>query len=272
MLVLDPKLAQALAPCLERVLIVDPSTASARLLSDQLRNISTGRVWIATSTRQALALAENESPQVIFVEFAGGEVDGAAFTRKLRRSHFACRDAPVIMTTAQATPAAITAARDAGMHEFLRKPFTFKDLVRRLEAVALHRRGWVEAVGYVGPDRRRFNSAGYAGRRKRKTDSVEDPDQARIVQALKIISAALPMLELDRLQAFRALQAQAVELQKVGTIVGRPELVQAALALHHLLRKLGSPQALNRAAIQPEAEALLAFLEKPASAADHAAA
>ena len=38
----------------------------------------------------------------------------------------------------------------------MRKPFTIGDLERRLEAVTLKPRDWVEAVQYVGPDRRRF--------------------------------------------------------------------------------------------------------------------
>ena len=53
----------------------------------------------------------------------------------------------------------------------MRKPFTIKDLERRLEAVTLKPRDWVEAVQYVGPDRRRFNSAEYKGPRKRKADA-----------------------------------------------------------------------------------------------------
>lgn len=259
MLTLDPKMAQALAPCLGRVLIVDPAPGTARLISDLLHNIGPGRVWTATSTSQGLALAENLSPQVIFVEYAGGAVDGLTFTRKLRRSTFLCRKAPVIMATTQATPAVITSARDAGVHEFLRKPFTFKDLMRRLEAVSLHPRGWVEAVGYVGPDRRRFNSAGYAGRRKRRSDLAQNPEQARIAQALKIISAALPMVELDRQQTFRALKAQAIELQSAGAAVGNAEMVQAARAMHHTLSVMDSPQALTRAAVEADAQRLLAF-------------
>ena len=259
MLTLDPKTAQALAPSLERVLIVDPTPGTARLIGDLLHNIGPGRVWTATSTSQGLSLADGLSPQLIFVEYEGGAVDGVIFTRKLRRSTFLCRKAPVIMATTQATPAVITAARDAGVHEFLRKPFTFKDLTRRLEAVTLHPRGWVEAVGYVGPDRRRFNSAGYAGRRKRRSDHAEDPVQARIAQALKIVSAALPAVELDRQQAFRALKAQAIELQGAGALANNAPLVQAARALHLTLSEIASPQALTRAAVEADAQRLLAL-------------
>ena len=198
---------------LGRVLIVDPSASSARLLGDLLRNISPGQVWNAPTTVRGLFIAESADPQLVFVEYLGEGLDGLAFTRKLRRSELACRKAPVIMVTAQATPAAIIGARDAGVHEFLRKPFTNKDLLLRLDAVTRRPRGWVEAVGYIGPDRRRFNSAEFTGARRRQMDAAAEatPERARIYQALKIVAAAVPALESDPFQARRALDAQAAE-------------------------------------------------------------
>jgi CheY-like chemotaxis protein len=168
----DPKTLQQLAPHLQRALVVEPSPAAARLLSDLLRSLAATQVWTAGSTAEALRMARMVDPQIIFVEYAGGDLDGPAFTRTLRRSALACRQVPVIMVTATATPSAILAARDSGVHEFLRKPYALKDLVRRLEAVFLKSRDWVEAQIYVGPDRRRFNSAEFQGRRKRKVDAA----------------------------------------------------------------------------------------------------
>jgi hypothetical protein len=112
----------------------------------------------------------------------------------------------------------------------MRKPFTIKDLERRLEAVTLKPRDWVEAVQYVGPDRRRFNSAEYKGPRKRKADAGGTP-AARLSQALRIVKSAAQALDSDPNQARRALAAQAVELKKVGEQVKDDRLVQAALAL-----------------------------------------
>lgn len=111
-------------------------------------------------------------PQIVFVEYAGPDLDGPGFTRALRRSQFPCRQAPVIMVTSTSTPSAILAARDSGVHEVLRKPYALKDLVRRLEAVFLKSRDWIEAQAYVGLDRRRFNSAEFDGRRKRTADKA----------------------------------------------------------------------------------------------------
>ncbi len=181
---IDPKLVRVFAPFLARVLIVDPAPASARMLADLLRQISPGETWTAATTPAAFKLADTAGPQLIFVEYQGEGLDGLSLTRKLRRSNFGCRMAPVIMTTSQATPAAILGARDAGVHEFLRKPFTTGDLVRRLEAVTRQPRRWIEATDYVGPDRRRFNSAEYKGSRKRRNDETTGSPQSAIARAV----------------------------------------------------------------------------------------
>ena len=231
---LDPKLVQALSPHLQRVLVVDPDAHSNRLLQDVLRSLRGDKVYTAGTTHAGLSMAETVKPQLIFVEYAGAELDGLKFTRRLRRSSFGVRKAPVVMMTSQVTPATITGARDAGVHEFLRKPFTNRDLIRRIQA-ALVPRGWTEAVEYVGPDRRRFNSAAHPGPRKRHADKSGDPLQVRLISALKIVAAALPALQTDPAQAVRSLIAQAEELHAVGQASGNKRLADSALALHERL-------------------------------------
>ena len=73
---------------------------------------------------------------------------------------------------AEATAASINGARNAGVHEFLLKPYTAGDLFKRVENVMLKPRPWIEAVMYVGPDRRRFNSGEFAGAKKRRSDGA----------------------------------------------------------------------------------------------------
>lgn len=193
---------------LERVLVVDSFIANARLMKELLRNVSLCQIYHAPSTARALAMAPELLPQIIFAELSADGVDGLDFTRKLRRSDYLCREAPVIITTATATAASILAARDAGVHEFLRRPFTMGDLLKRIDAVTLKKRDWVEAVEYIGPDRRRFNSAAYEGPRKRRADKGT-PETQRLGQALKIVRSALGAIEQDPKQVVRALKAQA---------------------------------------------------------------
>jgi CheY-like chemotaxis protein len=235
----DGKSLERVQGSMKRALIVEPAPASARLLADLLRTLSGCESWSAADNARALQMARAVEPQLIFVEYAGETLDGPAFVRALRRSDLACRKAPVIMITAAATAAAILQARDAGVHEILRKPYTIKDLVRRLEAVLLQGRGWVEAVAYVGPDRRRFNSAGYKGSRKRRTDAANQaaPHREAIVQALRIVREAMKALDTDPSQAMRALLAQAQELRRAAVASADLKLSEGAAELERYLAR-----------------------------------
>jgi len=258
----DKKSFAKMAPKLKRVLIADPQPASVRLLSELLRDIASSHIWTAQTTAAGLKLAESCDPQLIVVELGDDRVDGLGLTRKLRRSHFACRKAPVIAVTGAATAASILAARDAGVHEFLRKPYSVKDLVRRLEAVTLKDRDWVEAVGYIGPDRRRFNSGEYAGPLKRRNDGSETPYQQKISQALKIIRAAVAAAETDPEQALRAMLAQATTIQSIATDF---HLTLAASEFYrHLARAAHAGGGFSREEAERWAAPLLTFLPKDA--------
>ena len=259
----DKKSLAKMAPKLQRVLIADPQPASARVISDIMRDNLSSRVWLAESTDRALKLAETCEPQIIFTELSAGAVDGLEFTKKLRRSRYRSRMTPVIMVTSTATAAAILAARDAGVHEFLRKPFNMKDLTRRLEAVALRERDWVEAMGYVGPDRRRFNSGDYKGPRKRQNDAPENPQEARITQALKILRSAIAGCEKDPEQAMRSLLAQASTIQQAATELKDLKLTMAAATFHRQLAALAHGHtALDKGQLERWAGPLLALLPK----------
>lgn len=253
----DAKLIEKMAPHLKRVLVIDPHPASARLLADLMRTLVRSQVWIAPSGRKALQTIGEVDAQIIFVEMSGHDTDGVEFTRRLRRSDASCRQAPVIMMTAEATAQAIRAARDVGVSEFMRKPFTTKDLLRRLEAVTLRPRDWIEAVAYIGPDRRRFNSGDYKGPLKRRSDARQTPDAARISQALKILKSAAAAVISDPTQALRAMLAQCADLQKAALAVNDLKLATATADLQRYLTAVVDKTARFT---QEEAEARIAPL------------
>lgn len=256
----DAKLIAKLAPRLRKALVVDPSPASARLLGDLLRNIGQGQIFTAQTNQRGLDIAAQIDPSILFVELSGPGVDGVDFARKVRRGEMMCRQAPIIVVTSSATAQSILAARDAGVHEFLRKPYTNKELIRRLEAVFLRPRDWIEAVQYIGPDRRRFNSEDYTGPLKRRTDVRESTDSQRVLQAVRIIKSALPALKSDPAQAARALRAQASDLQKVGIAMSDVALVTEAAELQRVLMQIAGTGVLDPAGILKAAEPLLARL------------
>jgi DNA-binding response OmpR family regulator len=249
---------QCIGALMQRVLIVATQPSVAKLLSDLLRCIGHCQIWTAADPPRALDVARTIEPHLIFVEH-DGELDGIAFTRSLRRSYLASRKAAVIVVSAQATTAAIIGARDAGAHEFLRRPYTINDVTRRLEAVARRPRDWIEGVDYVGPDRRRFNAGDYAGPLRRRVDHARTPDEARILQALRNLRSALAALDRDPRQALRSMQAQTDALSCVAK--ARSDLVYrsavGALAESICRRDIDT---LDRAEIRRAAAPLLAFL------------
>jgi DNA-binding response OmpR family regulator len=268
-MIIEEKLVRRIAPHLQRVLVVDGSSASARLLVDLLKGLGAGEVRVETSDAGAMTACKAFNPQLVFTELAGGQVDGLAFARALRRSTLNARKAPIVMLTAEATAAAIVAARNAGVHEFLRKPFTTRDLLRRLEAVTLRSRDWIEAINYIGPDRRRFNSGGYQGPRKRRTDQPAMADAERVRQALTILKAAIEAIDTDPAQALRAMQAQAEELKRAAVAMKDANLLTAATAFEACVDAAVAKGGLSRSAVATGSAALWAFLppaDAPAAA------
>lgn len=253
---LDPKTAQRIIQASRKVLIVDSSTAGTRMLAELIRSVTSSHVVQAQTMGEAMSLAGSFDPQIIFVA-QDSAIDGAALTKLIRKSELACRKAAVIMILAEATAATIVAARDAGVHEFLVKPFTMKDLVRRLEAISLKSRDWVEAVDYIGPDRRRFNSADYKGPQKRKA-VVVDQDKAQIEQAVRIVVSAAKALALDPVQVRRALGAQVEILKAVAAKTHNAALAQATQGLAGAL----SQPTLTDSLLAPHVAALSVFMPK----------
>jgi CheY-like chemotaxis protein len=230
----DAKTLSRIEPVVRRVLIADPNAASARLLQDILKTMGAREIITEAEEHRVLDHARDLEPGLVFTERSGPRLDGEQLARKIRRSNLACRQSPIIMMTADATASSIKGARDAGIHEFLRKPFTSADLFRRVENVALKPRDWIEAVGYVGPDRRRFNSGEYAGPQKRKADKPTTAAAAVAAvkdQAMRILAASLGQFDSDPPQAIRAIRQQAETLKALAVKTSDTRLAVAAAGL-----------------------------------------
>ena len=152
------------------VLIATQHRADANLLAEQLRGFDSSitTIW-AQTVEGALAAAEKQSLRLLFVEHSADGLAGLRMVKALRHSDWPCREAPVIMMVVQPTLQVMREAQNAGAHELLVRPFSAAQLGKRLQALAAPRL-WVETASYVGPDRRRFNSAALLGpdRRRRR--------------------------------------------------------------------------------------------------------
>lgn len=172
----DTRLMQKITTGLGRVMVIDPQPASAKLVGDLIKDMGARQVLCHNRSIRGLEAIASFDPSLICIEANGADFDGVDLIFRLRRSQLAARKAWVIMITGEATVESIKQARDAGVHEFLRKPFTAKDLFRRVENVSTKPRLWIDAQMYVGPDRRRFNSGEFVGAKKRRADTAQSAE------------------------------------------------------------------------------------------------
>lgn len=261
----EDKILRKCAPHLATVLVVDPFPAAARLLCDLLKQLGARIALVAADETTADRLIAAYEPRLIFTEF-GGAVDGPDFVRRLRRGPAATRATPVVMCTAEATELSLKAARDSGVHEFLCKPFTVGHLVKRVEAACLKERDWIDARFYVGPDRRRFNSAAYEGPLKREADKSVDTEAeaaetieahfAVLTRVLRTMKAALAGYDANPPAALRALLEQSAELQTVALSTEDIDLRSAVLSLQRYLLAALETGTLSPSVISDHAGAL----------------
>ena len=138
------------------VLIVDPSQQMASLVASMLRTLHIRMVQDCADARSAGRLLQTRAFDVVIVDDQVVPMGGVAFVKGLRSSvDSPARQAAVIMMSSAPDTANIIAARDAGVTEFLRKPFATDHLRTRLVSIVSRPRDFVESPAYVGPDRRR---------------------------------------------------------------------------------------------------------------------
>ena len=138
------------------VLIVDPQPNMAMLVATMFRAIGRWDIKEVNDANQALLELNKRAFDVIIVDDAVTAPDSIELVRRIRANKDGQnRLVPIIMMAAAPDAARIAAARDAGVTEFLRKPFAAAHLKSRLDSIAANPRGFIEAKAYAGPDRRR---------------------------------------------------------------------------------------------------------------------
>lgn len=138
------------------VLVADHSPHMASLVSVMLRGLGRKDIREVYDANKAMLELRRRAFDVIIIDDDLEGMDGVAFTRKLRAATD-CQNrlVPVIMMSSAPDARRIADARDAGVTEFLRKPFAANHLQSRLLNIEANPRGFIEAGEFKGPDRRR---------------------------------------------------------------------------------------------------------------------
>jgi len=142
------------------ILICDPSPHMANIIAGMARTLGLRNIFEAYDMRAARsALSLRRFGLVLLNDYLGKD-DTIALLRALRADpDHINRTVSVIMMSSAPDKDLIAAARDAGVNEFLRKPFAVNHLQSRLTALEAHPRTFIVSESYCGPDRRRRTEA-----------------------------------------------------------------------------------------------------------------
>lgn len=147
------------------VLIVDSQPAILELIKDVLKMFGVQRTLAYVDGKAGLKAFATHSPDILIVDWDLSNLDGLAFTKAIRES--ASPYTPIIFMTAFSSAKRVVAARDSGITEFLRKPFTAEALYKRIEEIIERPRPFVRAPEFFGPDRRRRPKKDFSGADRR---------------------------------------------------------------------------------------------------------
>ena len=138
-----------------RVLIVDDNRFHRSIVRNALIAQGVYTHWEAEDVIAAEKLMASESIDLIILDNNMPGEKGTQFTRRIRQDSVpGNRCAPIIMISAYGDEKVINSARNAGVHEYVLKPFNVTTLLKRLQTTFRTPRDFVIAPGYVGPDRR----------------------------------------------------------------------------------------------------------------------
>ncbi len=116
------------------------------------------------------------NPDLVIADWMMKPMDGISFTRIVRNDPASPNPyVPIILMTGFSEKRRVLQARDAGVTEFLVKPFSARDLYKRMVQVIERPRQFVRSPDFFGPDRRRKRTQDYAGPFMRETDVDTGP-------------------------------------------------------------------------------------------------
>jgi CheY-like chemotaxis protein len=111
------------------VLIVDDDPFIRKLVATTLEDVADFELMEAADGREALEMAGETPPELVFLDIDMPEVDGFEACRRLR-ANAGTAGSTIVMLTAAVGDEAEREAEDAGADLFLTKPFSPLELLR----------------------------------------------------------------------------------------------------------------------------------------------
>lgn len=257
-----------------KILVADSHIFQRRLLAETLR--SGGRTLVdyaenAEHCSAALALIPFD---ILVIDW---EVDGGAgldVVGRVRGGHYGemAKRIPIILVSPPRSSREVGQARNAGIDEFVVRPYTTGAMLDRVTEVRENRREFIESTNYVGPcRRRRAADESYSGPRRRLFDGADAQADSPDVQIRKglaraycdRISALLQQIKSDALEALRDLCLACGQLHALAGDTRDAQLMAASSSLFNYVRGVGATANLNPGVMQAHLDAIIKLAELP---------
>jgi two-component system chemotaxis response regulator CheY len=175
-----------------RILVIEDNQPMLEICRTLLLTFGVGEVMTARNGEEGFKIACRENPDVIIADWMMEPTDGITMTRRLRNDPMSPNHyVPIILMTGFSEKKRVVQARDAGVTEFLVKPFTARDLYKRIAQIIERPRQFVRSEEFFGPDRRRKADPVFKGPFKRDSDI-----EAKAAQDIRKRDASLHLAKL----------------------------------------------------------------------------
>lgn len=151
-------------------LIIDDNTYMRRIIRSILHGIGVRNVFEAEDGASGFESMNHFNPDIVILDMLMPIFDGIEFLNLIRTPNNEHAFIPIIAVSAHLKAERIQAARNAGVNEFLAKPVSSEQLIKRIINVIENPRPFVNSPNYFGPCRRRGNHK-YKGDDRRKNDA-----------------------------------------------------------------------------------------------------
>jgi DNA-binding response OmpR family regulator len=156
------------------VLVIESSRAMFDLTKAVLQTFGVNQIYSAYGFEEGYETLQRINPDLVIVDWLEEPKNGLILTKKIRQSSDTPNPfVPIILMSGYSQKRRVIAARDAGITEFLVKPFTANALYQRIEQLVESPRDFVRNESYFGPDRRRKRDVEYKGPNRRDEGSIQ---------------------------------------------------------------------------------------------------
>ena len=256
-----------------RILVADHRPFQRRLIADALRGLGRVDVGYAETGDQCLLALSYFQPEILIVDWDLDDGRGLQLVTRLRAGEAddAHRKLPVIMVATQHTSGDVARARNAGVDEFVLRPFSIFTLTKRVQELRVRQREFIESPRYTGPCRRRRRVGNYDGPRRRMFDTADKSADAPDVQIRKglarmyveRINALLRDARPENAEGMRDVCLACAQLSTLASDMKDRLLMSASSSLFNYVKGVGAGAVLNGEVVGAHLDAIVQLAELP---------